>query len=387
MPARRRRPRTAAAAATALLALALGGCDALPLPSEDESTDPPSAAAPMDPGAVEGAGTTPVDPSWLCRPGEEDPPVDATDGGTLVPETVRAEGHRVSVSGPFRLEPDHTYGGFVPEGVLLPADPENRGAPAAGFDGQLGVADAPAPPMVVRERVEVAGEGAAPSAATAQLTVGTCDDAPLPEGQFLLRLSGGGIDGPGRGRDDAGWSASEDVLVDVVDGELRAVPGVVDAPSGETPADLSALACRAPLEPVGDGDGLEVAVEDPTTSVSTAVPEDGAGAGVSAAVTVTGADRGTRALLQAVVVVHPTTGTVVAGARNAAEIPLQWMGEDGATRTERAWTTQGACGADALAPGDYRAHGVAVTVDADGDTHVILSEAWEVEVVDEEVVD
>src|SRR5699024_7427007 len=132
----------------------------------------------------------------------------------------------------------------------VPAHPENRGAPAPGFEGELGVDGAPVPPIVGRERVELPGDGPAPSAVTARLTLGTCDDAPLPDGQFLLRLSGGGIDGPGRGGDDAGWAASEDVMVDVVDGALEVVPGAVSAPSGEVPVDLSPLHCGAALRPL-----------------------------------------------------------------------------------------------------------------------------------------
>lgn len=39
------------------------------------------------------------------------------------------------------------------------------------------------------------------------------------------------------------------------------------------------------------------------------------------------------------------------------------------------------------APGPYRAHGFAVTVDADGATHVVLSEPWDVEVAAETPAD
>lgn len=382
--------RAAHALAAGLLILALGACDALPaLPGSgpSDSQAPTTAAEPMDPEQVRSAAGTATDPSWLCRPGEGESPLPAsTEGGVLTPEAVSAEGNDVTISGPFRLAADHQYTGFLPEAVLLPADPENRGVPAPDYDGELGVEGAPTPPIVVRERVEVtAAEGdPAPSAATAHLTLGTCDDAPLPEGQFLLRLSGGGVDGPGRGTDDAGWAASGDVLVDVVEGRLRVVPGAISAPSGEIPADLSGLACRAPLEAEGDGDGLTVAVEHPTTSVSTLVPEDEQGAAITAEVTVTAQEPGTRALLQGVVVVDPATGTVVAGARNATDIALQWIDEDGVTRTDSAWASRSTCGRDALSSGSYRAHGFAVTVDAEGATHVALSDPWEVEVLDEE---
>ena len=390
-PARRRprRARTVAALAAGTLVLSLGACEALPsLPgsgSAAPSSGDPSAAPAMDPDAVAAAESVPVDPSWLCRPGEGEPLAPSTEGGTFTPEAVHTEGGDIQVSGSFRLAPDHDYRGFAPEGVLLPADPENRGVPAPGFDGELGVEGAPVPPIVVRGRVEVPGEGPAPQAATARLTLGTCDDAPLPDGQFLLRLRGG-VDGPGRGEEDAGWGASGDVLVDVVDGRPEAVPGAVTAPSGEIPAELSPLGCRAELAPVGDGDGLTVTVEDPSVQVPTAVPDGEDGAAVSGTVTVTSQDHGSRALLQGIVLTDPATGTVVAGARNTPEIPLQWIGAEGVTRTERAWTSHGACGADALAPGQYEARAVAVTVDAEGATHLVLSDPWGVEVVEDDAV-
>src|SRR5699024_758988 len=139
---------------------------------EDSS---PTAGEPMDPSEVAAAESTPVDPSWLCRPGEVDPPVDSTESGTMTPRSVRADGSVLEVSGPFHLAEDHRYRGF---GALVPAPPENRGAPAPGFEGELGVDGAPVPPIVVRERVELPGDGPVPSAVTARLTLGTCDDAP-----------------------------------------------------------------------------------------------------------------------------------------------------------------------------------------------------------------
>ncbi|WP_394215200.1 hypothetical protein [Brachybacterium vulturis] len=383
-PVRRAR-RTGAALASVVLALSLGACDAIPgLPGNGAETSSPAAGEPMEPAAVAAAESTPVDPSWLCRPGEGTPPVGSTAGGTMTPQSVRADGNVLEVSGPFRLEAEHHYRGFAPVGVLVPADPGNRGLPAPGFEGELGVAGAPIPPIVVRERVEVSGDGPAPSTVTAHLTLGTCDDSPLPDGQFLLRLSGGGIDGPGHAEADAGWSADGDVLVDVVDGAVEVVPGVVTAPSGEVPVDLSPLQCGARLAPLGTGDELAVQVADPTTRVSTAVPEDELGVSVSAQVTVTSPDLGTRALFQGVVLTHPGTGTVVAGARNTARIALQWIDQDGVTRTGRAWTTREACGHRALRPGEYRAHAVAVTVDEDGATRLVLSDPWSVEIVDEQ---
>ena len=379
-----RRPcRAAAVLATALLALALTSCEGSPGDDPTDAATSSPTAAPIDPQDVASSTSTAVDPSWLCRPGEEDSPVRSTEPGIMTPESVSAQGNELTVTGAFHLEADHSYQGFVPEGLLLPADPTNRGAPAPGFEGELGVDGAPAPPMVVRKRVEVAGEGPAPSAATARLTVGTCDDSPLPDGQYLLRLSGGGVDGPGRGTDDAGWAASEDVLVDVVGGALRAVPGAVSAPTGEVPVDLSALACRAPLKAVGSGDGVQVSVADPTTSVSTVVPDDAPGAGVTGQVSVTSDDPGTRALLQGIVITDPESGAIVAGARNSPVAALQWIDEDGVTGAETAWTTQGGCGSDALRPGTYRAHGFAATVDGDGATQLVLTDPWDVEVTDE----
>lgn len=385
VPRSARGRRAASALASMLLALSLGACDALPGPPGGGPDEPSSPTAePMDPAEVAAAESTPVDPSWLCRPGEVDRPVGSTAGGTMTPRAVQADGNVLEVSGSFQLEEDHSYRGFAPVGVLVPADPENRGAPAPDFEGELGVTGAPTPPIVVRERVEVPGDEPAPSAVTARLTLGTCDDAPLPDGQFLLRLSGGGVDGPGRGDDDAGWAASEDVMIDVVDGAVEVVPGAVSAPSGEVPVDLSPLRCGATLRPLGEGDDLSVQVADPTTSVSTLVPEEELGVSVTAEVTVTSPDLGTRALFQGVVLSSPRTGTVVAGARNAPTSSLQWIDEEGVTRTGRAWTSRGACGADALRPGEYRAHAVAATLDGDGETRLVLSEPWTVEVVEEE---
>src|SRR5699024_5507274 len=108
------------------------------------------------------------------------------------------------------------------------------------------------------------------------------------------------------------------------------------------------------------------------------------GVSVTAEVTVTSPDLGTRALFQGVVLSDPRTGAVVAGARNAPTSALQWIGEEGVTRTGRAWTSRGACGPDALRPGEYRAHAVAATLDEDGATPLVLSDPWTVEVVEEE---
>ena len=374
--------RPLAALAATLLALTLAACDALPGTAEDSpAAEAAPSAQPMDPAEVAAAQSTAVDPTWLCRPGEGDSPLpQSTDGARMTPQAVHAEGHEITVSGPFQLGPEHSYDGFRPEGVLLPVHPDNRGLPAPEHEGALGEEDSPIPPMVVRERVEVpANTGApAPAAVSAHLTVGTCDDAPLPEGQFVLQLSGALAGG-----DDSGWAASEDVMVDVVDGRLRAVPGVVSAPGGEAPADLSPLACHAVLEPVGDSAGYRMSVEDPSTEVSRAPREDGSPASVTASLTVTSPDHGTHSLFQTVVVVDPETGRIVAGARNASEIPLHWMDEEGVTQQERASVTGSLCGARALSLGTYRAHGVAVTLDEDGRTELLVSDPWDVEIHDE----
>ncbi|WP_193103184.1 hypothetical protein [Brachybacterium sp. FME24] len=374
----RRRTRTASALAIAAMVLALAACDGSPRGDVDDTTRP---ADPLDPRVVAESATTSVDPSWLCDPGgDADAPEHSGEPGVLSPGSVQAEGNHVTVTGAFRLGEDSEYGGFIPDAEIVPSHPENRGAPAQGYEGQLGVEGAPAPPMVARERVEVPGEGAAPSSATAQLTLGTCDDAPLPDGQYLLSLSGGGVDGPGR--DEDGWSSSQDVLLDVVGGELRAVPGAVTAPEGEIPADLSPLGCRAPLKAVGDGDGLNVAVSEQETSVSTLFSEEADGVAVDAQVTVTAKDLGTRALLQGVVLTSPDSGTVVAGARNAPAVGLQWIDEDGVSTAESAWTTRLTCTHAPLNAGSYEAHGFAVTVDQEGATHIVLSDPWTVDVVE-----
>lgn len=370
--------RTASALATAAMLLALAACDESPR-GADAGTTPP--ADPMDPRVVTETATTAVDPSWLCDPGgDAAAPEHSGEPGVLSPGSVQAEGNSVTVTGAFQLGEDSAYGGFAPDAVIVPSHPENRGVPAKGYDGQMGVEGAPAPPMVARERVEVPGEGAAPSSATAQLTLGTCDDAPLPDGQYLLSLSGGGVDGPGRGEE--GWSSSQDVLLDVVGGELQAVPGAVAAPEGEIPADLSPLGCRAPLKAVGDGDGLSVTVSDQETSVPSLVPEKADGVAVDAQVTVTSKDLGTRALLQGVVLTSPTSGTVVAGARNATDVGLQWIDEDGVSTAESAWTTRLTCTHAPLNAGSYEAYGFAVTVDQEGATHIVLSDPWTVDVAD-----
>lgn len=372
----RSRPRTASALAIAAMLLALTACDGSPREADD-GTAPP--ADPLDPRVVAESASTTVDPSWLCDPGgDAEAPEHSGEHGVLSPGSVQAEGNHVTVTGAFRLGEDSEYGGFTPDAVIVPSHPENRGAPAEGYEGQLGVEGAPAPPMVARERVEVPGEGAAPSSATAQLTLGTCDDAPLPDGQYLLSLSGGGVDGPGRGEE--GWSSSQDVLLDVVGGELQAVPGAVTAPEGEISADLSPLGCRAPLKAVGDGDGLSVSVAEQETSVSTLVPEEVDGVAVDAQVTVTATNLGTRALLQGVVLTSPDSGTVVAGARNARDVGLQWIGEDGVSTAESVWTTRLTCTHAPLDAGSYEAYGFAVTVDREGATHIVLSEPWTVDV-------
>ena len=72
--------------------------------------------------------------------------------------------------------------------------------------------------------------------------------------------------------------------------------------------------------PVGDGDGLgRSGRRAHHQRVTTLVPEDESVSRVTAEVTVTSPDLGTRALLQSVVVTNPATGTVVAGARNASD--------------------------------------------------------------------
>lgn len=406
VPSRRPAPttaplrRTAATLAAAALALSLAACDAFPgaRQDNDEQATPSAAAPTLDPAAIAAAEQVSVDPGWLCRPGEGEDPVPSREGGTMTPRTVSAAGNEVTISGDFALEDGAAYGGFAPEALVLPADPTARGLPADGADVEPGTPDSPVPPMVVRARVEVPagaedgnedatdggatdeGPARAPSAVTARLTLGTCDDAPLPDGQYLLRLSGGGMEGSGRPAERSGWTASEDVMVDVVEGRLRAVPGAVSSTDGEIPADLSSLACGTELAPVGDGDGLAVRAEDPTTTIPAEIPRDSVGDGARARVTVTSTDHGTRALLAGIVVTDPATGTITAGARNAEAIPLQWLDAEGATTGETAWTTHGACHG-ALSPGTYRAQAFAATVDAEGATHLVLSEPWDVQVV------
>src|SRR5699024_30380 len=101
-PRRPRGRRAGAVLASMVLALSLGACDVLPgLPGRgaDEGSSP-AAGEPMDPSEVAAAESTPVDPSWLCRPGQVDPPVDSTEGGTMTPRSVRADGSVLGSPGP-----------------------------------------------------------------------------------------------------------------------------------------------------------------------------------------------------------------------------------------------------------------------------------------------
>lgn len=382
---RRARPsrsrRLTAALGAGVLALTLAACDLLPGAGDEEPSTSAAPAAPMDPGQVAGTAQTSVDPGWLCDPGgDHEAPDGLTDvgaaaTGALLPQVFTADGATVTISGPLSLPAGTDYAGFVPEAIVVPADPARRGAPATGWEDVLAGrsdADSPAPPIVVRARVEVPADGAAPSTATAHLTLGTCDDAPLPDGMFLLRLVAA----------DGTWAADGDVLLDVVGGEARAVPGAVTSPDGEAEVDLAPLACRAGLAPVGDGDGVALTVADPVTTVPAASGADGAARGVSATVTVTAAEAGTRVLLPGIVLVEPSTATIVAGARSADRLPLQWLGADGITRTETAWTTTETCTHGPLDVGDYEARAFAVTVDAAGATQVVLSDPWTVQVVE-----
>jgi len=371
----------AAALGALALSASLVACDALPGPLGGDPATPSGPAAPMGPDQVRDAETVPVDPAWLCDPGAGEDPLPSRDEGTLTPTSVQAEGNEVMITGDLSLEEGAAYGGIAPEAVIVPAHPADRGAPAEGYGEELGVDGAPVPPLVVRARVEVTAEGPAPSSVTARLVLGTCDDAPLPDGQYLLRLSGGGPEGSGRAAERSGWRAEEDVLLDVVGGRLRAVPGAVSATDGEAPADLSALGCGQELAPVGDGAGLSVTAADPSPSVYEEAPADDVGAGATAQVTAASADHGSLALMTGIVVTRPGDGVIVAGARNAGSIPLQWMDGEGVSTAETAWTTHGTCHG-ALSPGDYRAHAFAVAVDAAGDTHVVLSDPWDLEVLE-----
>ena len=110
--------------------------------------------------------------------------------------------------------------------------------------------------------------------------------------------------------------------------------------------------------------------------------EEADGVAVDAQVTVTAKDLGTRALLQGVVLTSPDSGTVVAGARNAPAVGLQWIDEDGVSTAESAWTTRLTCTHAPLNAGSYEAHGFAVTVDQEGATHIVLSDPWTVDVVE-----
>lgn len=367
------------AAAVLALGLALTGCDALP---GSGGTAPSAAPSPMDPAQVEQAATTAVDPAWLCGTGGRDDPVPVRDRGTFTPESVSAEGNDVLITGAFQLDDPGTYTGFFPDALVLPAQPGQRGTVAEPYDMDLADPGAPAPPIVVRARVEVPSDGPPPIRATAKLTLGTCDDAPLPDGQYVLLLRGDG--GQGRAARDSGWAAPAPVLIDVAGGKVRPVPGVVTAPEDEGRIDPSGLRCGARLEPVGDGAGVTLELGDRTESISTVATEEDTAPAVTASLTFSTQEPGTRALLPAVVLTDPDTGRIVAGARNAELAPLHWVSAEGTTLPELAWVGHETCSGYALSPGTYTAHGAALTRDAEGTTHLILSTPWDVTVTDEE---
>src|SRR5699024_9783959 len=117
-PRRPRGRRAGAVLASMVLALSPGHCDtppALPGRRADEGSSP-AAGETIEPSEVAAAESTPVDPSWLCRPGQVDPPVDSAEGGTMTPRSVRADGSVLEGSGPFHLAEGHRYRGFAPVG-------------------------------------------------------------------------------------------------------------------------------------------------------------------------------------------------------------------------------------------------------------------------------
>ena len=128
--------RSVSALAAGLLALTLSSCDALPGMPDASPSDAPPSAQPMDPASVASAESSSVDPSWLCQPGAEDSPLPpTTDGGAMIPETVSTEGNDITVSGPFQLEPEHSYTGFVPEGLVAARPSGEPGRTGPGVRG------------------------------------------------------------------------------------------------------------------------------------------------------------------------------------------------------------------------------------------------------------
>lgn len=372
---RTRAPRVAAACA---VVLALGACDASPGPS-GPTTPPP--ADPMDPQAVADAELSGIDTSWLC--GTDDgagAPGHSGEPGVLTPTAVTAEDDEVTIGGSFALDPGYEITALAPDALVTPAHPENRALPADAFAAEPGSSQYPQPEIVAVERAETTLAGAAPSEVTTRLRLGTCEGGALPDGPYLLDLSGGAVEAPSGGG-PAGWSASQQVLIDVVDGQVRPVPGAVTAPGGEIPADTSRLHCGARLEPMGDGAGLSVSVSEQETTVPSSPSADEDAVGVDARVGVSASEPGTRALLEGVVVTLPDSRTVVAGARNAESIGLAWFTQDGVSTPTTAWTSQLTCGHGALNEGSYLGWGFALTVDADGATQLVLSDPWTLDVV------
>lgn len=366
-----------AAAAGALLAILLSSC--LPGASSPEETT--AAPAPtMDPSQVAAAELTAVNTSWLCEAGDDGQPEHSGSPGVVVPREISADGDQVQVTGTLDLEDGYEATGFAPDALVTPAHAENRALPADPFAGTAGAEDYPLPPIVAIERVETELTGEPPATVSARLRLGTCDGAALPDGPYLLSLAGGGIESPRRGENPAGWLASADVLLDVVDGQVRPVPGALTAPSGEIPVDMSGLACGTALTATdADAASLAISVQTPPTSLP-AAPADEGPVMLSADVTVTAPTPGTRGLLEGIVITNPTTGTIVAGARHADVIGLGWIPEEGITSTVSTPTTQGTCSRRPLAAGAYQAHGFALSVGADGGTELSLSDPWALEI-------
>lgn len=332
----------------------------------------------MDPSQVAAAELTTVNTSWLCEAGDDGQPEHSGSPGVVVPREISADGDQVQVTGTLDLENGYEVTGFSPDALVTPAHAENRALPADPFTGTAGAEDYPLPPIVAIERVETELTGEAPATVAARLRLGTCDGAPLPDGPYLLSLTGGGIESPHRGENPAGWLASADVLLDVVDGQVQPVPGALTAPSGEIPVDMSGLSCGTALT-ASDDASLAISVQTPPTSLP-AAPADEGPVMLSAGVTVTAPAPGTRGLLEGIVITNPATGTIVAGARHADVVGLGWIPEEGITSTVSTPTTQGTCSQRPLAAGAYQAHGFALSVGADGGTELSLSDPWTLEI-------
>lgn len=332
----------------------------------------------MDRAQVRAAELTPLDTSAQCtgdhRSWERSGPPEGA--AALIPHRLHTDGDEFLLEG--HLDTEAAPGELTrlaPNAEIAPADPQHRSLPApAATEGSSGTV----PPLIGLARVESSLERT-PSTVATRMRIGACDGGRMPDGPYVMALDGEGFEPTDGAPSDPSWQTSSPVLIDVVDGQLQPVTGAVTAPAGEIPAETSLLACGAIPEGARAEPGLQVRAEDHRTSVP-ATGTDGQAVGVDATLRIVPERPGTRALLEGIVITLPGTGQIVAGARSAETVGLQWLGADGISTTTTAWTSTDTCSHRPLEAGTYRAYAFVLTVNGDGSSAVVLSNPWDVEV-------